>query len=422
MSIETELQDLAQSLTDINNAIVSKGGVASETGFSGVALAIEEVPGGGDEPELPATQWGRVWYWNTKQGWWLSEMGMEPYGCTLNDVDDDKLNAYILTNPLRNFDPEWGSIDFNYDYFSGQGGYRWFSDSFETRFYGTTAELKSILGIDVTLNQGASMANFSLGQTTKPDYSKVYMEELQSEAEYLSFFGSTTTPVANGKTLSRMGIKKFEFGTEPTSVSNHFLSQCKNLQALDLTHASFTTIGNNFCYQCEKLNSPIRLPESVTTIGVYFLANCSNFNSELYLGDSLTSIGNGFMSTTKKFNQPISFPPTLTSIGDEFMYGHRDFNQPINISTVGTLTIANNFLCSADGNGRFNSPVSISSTGKYTIGQYFMNDCYVFNSPVTFLTGVASGCSIGKNFMLNCDSFSSTIIAKGVSTQPVPGV
>lgn len=49
MSIETELEELAENLQAAKSAVVSKGGSVEDTGFSGLASEIESVPTGGQD-------------------------------------------------------------------------------------------------------------------------------------------------------------------------------------------------------------------------------------------------------------------------------------------------------------------------------------------------------------------------------------
>ena len=90
-----------------------------------------------------------------------------------------------------------------------------------------------------------------------------------------------------------------------------------------------------------------------------------------------------------------------TSIGNYFLNNYYAFNQPLtipnSITSIGGYFMNN---CYA-----FNQPLTIPNSIT-SIGGYFMNSCYAFNQPLTISSGVTS---IGNSFLYDCYKMTSLI-------------
>lgn len=56
-----------------------------------------------------------------------------------------------------------------------------------------------------------------------------------------------------------------------TAVSEFFLSECPEVETIDLSNTIINTIGSHFAYKCDSLSS-VKLPDTVTAVAGTFLA------------------------------------------------------------------------------------------------------------------------------------------------------
>lgn len=213
-----------------------------------------------------------------------------------------------------------------------------------------------------------------------------------------------------------------------TATQPSFLQQSVNLHWFSFSPQNqFTIIKENFLASCLALDSPITVPASVVNIQNNFMQACQSLNQPVTLPNGLLEIGNSFMTGCKSFNQPIDFPQSLTKIGANFLSGCVSFNQPIILPAI--VIDIGYFL--ADANS-FDIPVDLSDAiSSSSAPRDFMRGCKSFNQslllPANSLTGIGvnfmSGCtnfnqdlklpdsviSIGNSFMVDTDSFTSTI-------------
>lgn len=335
MAIADDLQKLASDLSDAYDAIETKGGTLPEhKNTDSLPDAIRSIEGGG---ELPQSQYGRVWYdvseWDTEDA---SECSVE--------VDNGKFTNYLGTNPVA----EW-SDGINFDYNSEEG--TWQSWDFESPVDGTTTEqLAEQLGLTVTLDPGAEGASFRLAEF--PTGEITYGEFTSSE--YANQPDAWSPLVVGGESVPKKSVKKFEFGSVPTTIPDNFLCGCHNLEHIDRIPEGITLIGDNFLSNCQSFNDNVILPTSLVSIGGNFLENCTAFNKPLAFPEGMTSIGNYWLQTggdRGSFNQPISFPDSLTSLGAMVNFRH-PFNQPLLIPNNITR-LDENFIDLPD----FNQPI-----------------------------------------------------------------
>ena len=341
MSIADEIQDLNTNLTAAKAAVTAKGGTVGDTGLAGLATEIESIPSGG---ALPQPSYGRVWYGDYN---WIIE---QAEGCTV-EVDVEKFTAYLRTNPLA-----MGGDRADFDYDSGEQ--TWSSWSFRTPINGLTSEqLAEQLGITVTVNEGAEWAMFSL--SSSPDFSDLKYAEFQSLAEYNSFANGEYDPISiNGGTLERGQIRKYEFGSVPTTIPDYCLSNCDNLISITEVPEGVVSIGNDFLRRSGAYPDGvgrILLPSTLRTIGDNFLQGGSVTKYPVSIPNGVTSIGVDGMNGGNSggiFREPVSFPATLTSMGGGFLNNSFNYNQMIILPE--SLTVLENWFNSISD---FNQPI-----------------------------------------------------------------
>lgn len=355
MSIASELDALANNLVDINAAVVSRGGHPSSTGFSGVATAVENIPGGSPEPVQ--SSYGVLRYYSeTSDSFAIIDFG----GCTAT-VDNDAVYQSFMSTNFSGFD----NVTCSYRIGDGVDEWRYRAMDWETMQEVTvdvaTADMLSTTGVFVASYQSgawfASQAS-TIVDTTSP----VLSIALSSQTEYAKLsFTSSDARTIDGIEIIPDRVEGFYFGTVPTSVPMYFLAHTHNLKHLSkmpdqyttiATHFLWmseyagegfnlvgdyvTTIGNNFI--CSRWNNPPRHFDSpitltrVTSVGESFLAWNDTFNSPIDLG-VLQSVGTAFMINMTAFDKDLTLPSTLAVDGtkDSFMYGFESMTHTITI-------------------------------------------------------------------------------------------
>jgi hypothetical protein len=241
----------------------------------------------------------------------------------------------------------------------------------------TTEALSSASGINVTLDEGATSANFKIRMQTVVDTTSPVASRFLTQTEYEALgdtSGSTGKFDFGTLQLPKAAVMSFSFGTLATSTPEWFL-YASTVQSLDFSNAtSLTTIGDNFLRGCESINSSIILPSGVTSIGKSFLAMTYAYNSPIILPTGLLSIGKEFLWYCTSFNNPLTLPNTITSIGTAFLSECQSM-----VSTVDIGTLSSNIIESS--NNTFST--SSSSAPLYQVGLP-IRGTYVFDWKTKF--------------------------------------
>ena len=246
MAISDLLTKLTEDIRDSYDAVEAKGGTIPEhKNTDNLPDAIESIQGGGGDFTCK-TPYGRLWYAPFEDSWVIEYSS----DCSVT-IDQAKFSAYEATNPLE--DRGMGKRA-NFDYNSEEG--TWQSWSFETPIDNiTTAQMAEQLGLTITLEPGAEWAGFEILLGATP---------LVGEWEHLDLDSTDWTNIGNDphsaivigdKTIPREFVRRFEFGTIPTTIPGNFLS-FSGLEELGEITSNYESVGANLG-QDTNLNSPL---------------------------------------------------------------------------------------------------------------------------------------------------------------------
>jgi len=211
----------------------------------------------------------------------------------------------------------------------------------------------------------------------------------------------TITGLEGRATITGNGTKSvtvaFDVSSSTSSLKNFTITCVKDAQTLTYqglhAHYGVTTTGIlTFAY------TNIPKDGSEGTIG----------NEYLFIDTPSTDLPY-FASPTTLWNNIYSYQVlntltgnfSKTSIGNYFLQNCYSFNQPLTIPS-GITSIATSFLQNCY---TFNQPLTIPSDVT-SIGAYFLQNCYTFNQPLTIPSDVTS---IGSNFLSGCCSFNQPL-------------
>lgn len=359
-------------------------------------VIVKSSGGGGKTP----TDWGRLYVYNWKEGF----LPQYPDNCDVTAVDLDVLKAaieadpgYSLSSPLPSgwehyaqiqayFDTSSWSLTIAYDDYNT-------GDNFWIQAYNvSTSDLESVWGIQVQITDDSQSASFSLQYATNVDTSgDVYPIVVPSQETYEQLIPDSNQriniPLFGGLSIPPDAIKEFDFGSQPTTTPQFFLSGCTNLTSVDMTEATgittvtkgfltscsalttitafpsgVTSIGDNFMENCPSFNSPLDFSH-VTTFGMYFMSRCYAFNQYVDLSSAVT-IGGSFLYACVAFSQSLTIPSTVTSVGLAFMYSTRGVTELTINSNI--TPDANTNTLSADLNTApmYTTGITLKGTGR----------------------------------------------------------
>lgn len=348
MSIAGSLEQLTSDITTAYQAIDGKGGTIPEyKNTENLGDSIASIPSGGG---MPQPTYGRIWYGDLA---WVKQYAEN---CDVS-VDNEKLTEYLAEHPLQ-----WEDM-MNFDY---DGNGHWSSWDFEEPISDmTTEDLATQLGITVSLESGAEWANFSL--QSGADFSNLHYIAFDTLSDYNNGFLDENGPITVGNvSVDRKTVRKYEYGSEPTSIPDNFLANCRNLREFTAVPEGVVSIGDNFFkyageYGHQNEYSKIILPTTLRTIGDNFILGAGSFYKwGITIPNGVTSIGANAMNSGNSgglFNQPIALPDSITSMGSGFCNNDFSFNQPIAIPK-GLTTLTNWFSYST----AFNQPIYLPPT------------------------------------------------------------
>lgn len=357
MSIASEITALNNNLTAAKLAVTTKGGTVGDTGLAGLATEIASIPSGGEDFTCK-TPYGRLWYAPFEESWEIEYSD----GCSVL-VDQTKLSAYVATNPIM--DMGMGQRA-NFNYNSEEG--TWQSWDFETPVDNlTTAQMAEQLGLTITLDSGAEWAGFEISFSATP---------LVGEWEHLDLDSTDWANIGNDyysaivigdKTIPREYVRRFEFGTTPTTIPAYFLAQSGLLELGEIT-SNYESVGAELGWS-SNLNSPLIIqgpiefhqgqslpsfnnvvvfnpPASQTTTRFYWRSNASviafgknvkeieltsmpGFNGTLVFPEGLEKLFIGYLGD---LNTSFVLPQTLTSL--QCLYSLNNFTGTINVGNL----------------------------------------------------------------------------------------
>lgn len=363
--------------------------------------------------------------------WELEYVSEFSDGCTVGEVDVEKLDAFVEEHKS---DEPMGEDRVEFEYREGYWVYQvWGHGMEEVKI--RPEDMLSTTGIQVTLNDPTTeFARFNLQKKISIDTSVSPVEfRIPTEAYLETFcFRNQGANIAYGYYVQRDESDNLSYtltqipseaiynvyvqGTVATT-PNSFLSHCTNLnnaefysKAIGDSNLEFSTFVSATVYG-----------DSVTKIGDTFMqgATCTGSGLSFSL-DDVTEIGGGFCNgvkgTINKFEAPRlekigdSFfastsinveldLPSLKSVESFFLGGCREYNQPLYLPNL--ISVDNQFLynCSS-----LNKPVIIPNLVR--IGRVFMSNCSAFNQPLTFNENCAFA---PKDFLNSCTSFNQDI-------------
>lgn len=256
---------------------------------------------GGESPSTPS-QWGRLWYYPFTLE--FIPQNSDAFNCTATVVDQSLLQQYVsdaggmggyvyntFEIMMETYDGETWNVS------TSEG---WGPDEYSTE------DLESSLGVSVTITDpNDTSANFYIRYAPNINTSGTPLMMELAQGGYtalgtLQFYRGYGIELFDNLVIPYDAIYKFEFGTQPTSTPDYFLSSYSNLAELDNSNWNVTTIGSVFMAGCKNYNQPIIL-DGVTTIGNNFLAQCDALSSDITLPSTITSIGANFMSYCNNF-------------------------------------------------------------------------------------------------------------------------
>lgn len=297
------LTDIADHVDAAFDAVSEHGGtVPVDKDLSKLAEAVGTIP-------VAVNEWGKLSFYSVCSVDYALDESQFPENCEVNSIDVSKLIPFLATqssvsSPISfryesGWDPETGEET------PPTWKIGWSSDS------GIAQEdMLATTGIDVVLQPATTTyATFYVSRTVSVDTTSSTESALITQEEYATL-KSNDCKVGN-RYIPKEAVTAFEFGTEPTSVPDNFLSSTP-VETVDFTNATkLTTIGNNMLASTSA---------NIDLVGFDKLA-------------ALTTIGNGFLSGNSAFNRRIDMPDSVTTMGHSFLYGASSFNSPIHFST-----------------------------------------------------------------------------------------
>ena len=389
MSIATEITALNTNLAAAKNAVTAKGGTVGDTGLAGLATEIANIPSGGGNFTCK-TSYGRLWYAPFTKSWAITN----PDGCSVT-IDQVKFSAYVATNPLQDMGGDKQAY-FEYDSEAGT----WHSWEFETPVENiTTAEMEEQLGLTITLESGAEWAAFTISFSATPVVGEWEHLDLNS-TDWTNLENSSSDDIVIGdKTIPRTYVRRFEFGTIPTTVPESLFAN-SGLEELGQIPETYTGSVIDLASQ-SNLNCPLIIRGGVTLFSQN--AAISNFNNVVVYDPTNSQGSNQFvwhsnasvlafgknvkvidLSSISGFDGTLVFPEGLQrliinwlgSLNTSFVipqsvnylsgfYGLNNFTATINVGNLspsichasGGLTVENHFLSA-----------SVSTAPAYTTG------------------------------------------------------
>lgn len=245
MSIASEITALNSNLTAAKSAVTAKGGLVGDTGLAGLATEIASIPSGGGDFTCK-TPYGRLWYAPFEESWVIEYSD----GCSVT-IDQAKFSAYVVTNPIQS----WGEGQrASFDYNSEEG--TWQSWDFETPVDNvTTEQMAEQLGITITLEPGAEWAGFKIKFEATPVVGEWEHIDLDS-TDWTNLGDNSWNDIVIGdKTIPRTYVRRFEFGTVPTTIPENFLAQSGLVELGEIT-SNYESVGSDLG-QDSNLNSPL---------------------------------------------------------------------------------------------------------------------------------------------------------------------
>lgn len=351
-----------QSLIDLADMLREKTGTSDPIKPEDFAAVAESIPSGPQptptpvDPEDPTdVQYGAVLYYkNTREGQYPTNIS----GGTLNGIDQD-----VLANFLEAYPGQQGATYFMYESYEG----KWYwgtSASQQGYIYIPDNMFKQMTGIDFTRREGGDemgmmedRPQISITPAIVPadDVTEWAICADQSEVDQLceSMFQDKTYSIG-GETVHRCCIKRFVFGSVPTSIPSQFL-----------TESSVRTI------------SPI--PANITSIGYQALSYSPLFNSPIVLPATLQTVAERCFMSNPSFNSTITFPENGQIVFGDLAFSYlSSFNQPLVLRGI------------ADA------------------GTCFFESCSSFNSNINFTDSVQT---LGRQVFWYCPSMTATVTA-----------
>ena len=265
MAISDLLTKLTNDISDSYDAVEAKGGTIPEhKNTDNLPTAIESIQGGGGD--FPCkTSYGRLWYAPFTESWEIEYSDQ----CSVT-IDQAKFSAYEATNPIQ----DWGGGQrASFDYNSEEG--TWQSWDFETPVDNvTTEQMAEQLGITITLEPGTEWAGFSIEFEATPVVGE--WEHLDLDSTDWTNLGNDpySAIVIGGKTIPRDYVRRFEFGSVPTSIPEGFLAN-SGLEEIGEIPDNYTGAFTG-AFRGTKLNSPVIVSSNITR---FELAENQYFNN-----------------------------------------------------------------------------------------------------------------------------------------------
>ena len=436
MSLESIINQISDGVDAAFDAVEASGGTvpASRT-MNNMATAVETVPEpvppvpptpGWDDPE---TDWGAVWYWDKwNENYSAGDMAD---GCEVTAINESKFATFVEENQLESI----GGVGYEFMYEEGYdpetgeptGQYVWMTSSMMGEVALTTAELASVAGISVSLDDPEMSAIFNIVKTiTKAEDAETVCGEL-SENELPKFCNNGNVGGSyqiDGVMVPSEMIRRFVFGhywkdwdgnryTEPGTgrMDSQFLIDPAVESISPDTYGIIGHIGENFLQQCTNFDSSMSFPNAVS-IGYSFLSECSSFNHPLDFSVSFpkcTSLGDGILYYCESFNQTFVLPSGITKVPNSVLSNCTSFNQPVTIPD-GVTEIGYGFIADCP---LFNQPLVIPSSVT-KIGYSFLGGCTSFNQPLTLPNGLTT---IEYSFIMGCTSFNQNLTIPNTVTE-----
>lgn len=283
MSIATELGKSVKSITESYKLLELAGGtLPAQLNADNLPQTIQDTLFPLETPE-----WGRVYYYSGWEDTWEDTMGDDSY-YTIT-IDQAKLRAY---NENLSYNNNYLDLAYYTEEMAEEAGYG--PEYYDKWVYGegtltdapilTDAELISQAGITVVFTQAAFDEQMTMLQLTRKitadKTSSILRADLLSETEYNNLgilSGNISSCSVGGSLVPLNAIRRFEFGSNPTTAPQGFLRGCSNLETISEIPENVTTIQSFFLHNCISLNCDIIMP-GVTTISTSFLCGCTAFD------------------------------------------------------------------------------------------------------------------------------------------------
>lgn len=355
-------------LENIANAIREKSGTSDLITPADMATAVEDIPVGPTPPPTPVdpddpvgVQYGAVLYYkNVKESWYPYQIN----GGVLNSIDYDALNNFMEAYPgyqgqplmYDDYEQKW-----MWSTSASEQGYIYIADSLLEQMTGVNFTKKESTS-EMGMMEDRPQLYFTDNKVRVPADGETEFAICASQAEYdslvnVGYANQDAQYTIGGVTIPKYCIKRFVFGSVPTTIPNYFLK--------------YTSV------------------ESISDIPT-----------------NITSTGYGVLSYISHFNSPVNFKATTLTIGADFLMSCYQFDSPVTFASGSNVTMGDNFMSYC---GRFNQPVDL--TGVRTVGQNCFENMASFNSNVVFpfsLTSVGT-VSGGSQMFFWCDDMTATV-------------